>query len=112
MKKMIISCVALMTACLAGFAWWPAEAFTLKDVKVSYNSSMSMVQGVITNNSGISYNTAILDLSFYDKNNKLLGRTGNIFYNFTKGKTLTFVGTSYKDLSKWKTYKVHLVRAH
>jgi hypothetical protein len=107
MKKFAVS-IFILFFCL-GLAH-AADPFILKDVEVEHEDFMeiSMVQGDITNNSGKSYEGALFKLSFYDKNDKLLGAVDVAVENFENGETATFEGVSQKDLSEWETYRIRL----
>lgn len=105
--KRILLVIALILA-FSGVVFAAADLFPIKDLSIEYSQGMTMVEGDITNNSGKSYNNIILKLSFYDKNEKLLGATDIVLLDFEKNETATFQDVVMKDLRGAKTYKVRV----
>lgn len=106
MKKIIL--VFTLILALSGVVFAANDHFPIKDLSIDYDFGMTMIEGDITNNSGKSYKSIILKISFYGKNEKLLGAADIVLLDFKKGETATFQDVATKDLSGAKSYKVRV----
>lgn len=101
---------AVMLLCLFAGLALATQKFELKDVLLKYNpaADMTKIIGDITNNSDKAYERTAFRLSFYDKENKLIGMADFFIKDFKVGETATFETVADGDMQIMSTYKIRL----
>lgn len=82
--------------------------FLISDLKIIPGKFFTKVQGQIKNNTGQSYSTALLKLSFFDPNRSLIDIVSIVINNFEDGEVVPFKETHSDPIDNWHSYKIRL----
>lgn len=81
--------------------------FEFSNIVVKENHGYTTVQGEVKNNS-ISEKTMTFKVTFYDKNNKLMGTANGVVNSIKSGEVKTFEAMSGETFAGYGSYKVQV----